>query len=864
MRIINKFMWSRNFIKRIFYLTLLLGFVGNTALKAQELLKSPSDFLGYDLGSHFTPQYRIYDYYRYVANQTPRVSIQQYGKTYEGRPLILATIATPENRKHLDEIRTNNLKRAGLLKGTPTSRKIALVWLSYNVHGDEAVSSEAAMLTLYELARPDNGEARSWLEHTIVFMDPMLNPDGRERYVEWYRHTVGARFNPEKDAREHHQPWPGGRVNHYYFDLNRDWAWQVQKETQQRIKIFQKWMPHVHVDFHEMGYTEPYYFAPAAEPFHRAITGWQRDFQVTIGKNLAGYFNNHNWLYFTRQIFDLFYPSYGDTYPLFNGAIGMTYEQGGGGMAGLGIIKPEGDTLTLKDRITHHVATGLTTVKTVAEHYEEIIDQFSDYYTKSATQPGGHYKSYIIKGTNNHDKLRALLNYLDSQQIRYGYAPGNDSYRAFDYQSNTTHRVTVQKNDIIVSAYQPKSVLTRVMFDPKPVMDDSVTYDITAWQLPYRYGLQSYAVEQEIQPDYHRPVDYDHNDAGIVGQSGEPPYAYLAEWKSMDDLQFLSALLNKDVNVRFASQPFKLNGQTYDRGTLVITRSTNTDRIEDFDKKIAVAADQYGQTVVAVPTGFVSDGVDLGSNDIHYMKAPKVALLSGPSLDANAVGEVWHFFEQQIHYPLTVLNADRLSNTDLHDFDVLILPDGSYATILSHAQLAELRDWMKDGGKLIAMERAVSFLAGKSGFDIERSKPGEDKAETAKSHASELLKYANRSLYSISGNNPGSIFRVSMDNTHPLGYGYADDYYTLKLGTNSYQYLAGDWNVGVIKGQASDAHRSGFIGYKAQQALDQSLVFGVQDVGRGEVIYMVDNPLFRGFWYNGKLLFGNAVFMVGQ
>jgi len=843
---------------------LLYLLVANSVLNAQQQLKSPSEFLGYELGSHFTPQYRIFDYYRYIADQSPRVSVQQYGTTYEGRPLVLATIANPENREHLDEIRTNNLKRTGRVDGAPTNRKTALIWFSYNVHGDEAVSSEAAMQTLYELARPDNEEARSWLEHTIVFMDPMLNPDGRERYVEWYRHTVGARFNPEKDAREHHQPWPGGRTNHYYFDLNRDWAWQVQKETRERLKVFQHWMPHVHVDFHEMGYTEPYYFAPAAEPFHRAITGWQRDFQVTIGKNLAGYFNNHNWLYFTRQIFDLFYPSYGDTYPLFNGAIGMTYEQGGGGMAGLGIIKPEGDTLTLKDRITHHVATGLTTVKTVAEHYEEVIDQFADYYTKAATQPEGHYKTYIIKGDNNHDNLQALLKFLESQQIRFGYAPGNDSYRAFDYQSNTTHRVSVQKNDIIVSAYQPKSVLTRVLFDPRPVMDDSVTYDITAWQLPYRFGLESYAVEQRIQPDYQQPVKFDHSDAGIVGQSGESPYAYLAEWKSMEDLQFLTALLNEGVNVRFASRPFALNGQKYQRGTLVVTRSTNAVRIEDFDHKIAEISQQHGQTVVAVPTGFVSDGVDLGSNDIHYMKAPKVALLSGPRLDANAVGEVWHFFEQQVHYPLTVFNTNRLSNTDLHDFDVLILPDGSYGSIMSHGLLAELQDWMEDGGKLIAMERAVSFLSGKSGFDIKRNNAGENKAETTKSRAAELLKYANRSRYSISGNNPGSIFRVTMDPTHPLGYGYSDDYYTLKLGTDSYQYLVGDWNVGVIKGAASGALRSGFIGYKAQQSLDQSLVFGVQDVGRGQVVYMVDNPLFRGFWYNGKLLFGNAVFMVGQ
>ena len=237
---------------------------------------------------------------------------------------------------------------------TPSENAPAIVWLSYNVHGNETSSSEAALFTLFALADPANTQTKEWLKNTVVIIDPCINPDGRDRYVNWFNSIVGNNYNPRLDAREHREPWPGGRTNHYNFDLNRDWAWQTQIESQQRIKQYNQWMPQVHVDYHEQGINQPYYFAPAAQPYHEAITQWQRDFQVTIGKNHAKYFDKNGWLYFTKEIFDLFYPSYGDTYPVYNGAIGMTYEQGGGGAGGLGVDTDEGDTLTLYDRATHH------------------------------------------------------------------------------------------------------------------------------------------------------------------------------------------------------------------------------------------------------------------------------------------------------------------------------------------------------------------------------------------------------------------------------------------------------------------------------------------------------------------------------
>ena len=292
-------------------------------------VQSPSEFLEYKLGEQFTPHYRVVEYFRYLSGAAKGIKLQEYGKTNEGRPLLAAFVGTPENIARLEEIRTNNFRLAGMQSGAPSASNPAIVWLSYNVHGNESVSTEAAMQTIYDLVDPGNKQTKTWLQNTIVVIDPCLNPDGRERYVNFYNQTKNVIPDPLVFTREHLEPWPGGRSNHYYFDLNRDWAWQSQKETRHRMAIYNEWLPQVHVDFHEQGINDPYYFAPAAEPFHEVITSWQREFQTTIGKNNAKYFDEKGWLYFTKERFDLLYPSYGDTYPIYNGSVGMAFEQGG-------------------------------------------------------------------------------------------------------------------------------------------------------------------------------------------------------------------------------------------------------------------------------------------------------------------------------------------------------------------------------------------------------------------------------------------------------------------------------------------------------------------------------------------------------
>jgi len=834
---------------------LLLALTGAAGCLAQ--VQSPEQFLGYKPGSRFTPHYKIVSYMYHVAQQAPdRVKVEQYGETNEGRPLLLVYIASPENFPRLDSIRANNLRLAGMrgVSAPATEQTPAIVWLSYNVHGNEPSSSEAAMLTLYELVNPGNSETKEWLKNTVAIIDPCINPDGRDRYVNWITQVEGKQPNILPIAREHNEPWPGGRTNHYNFDLNRDWAWQTQLETQQRMIKYNQWLPQVHVDFHEQGYNAPYYFAPAAEPFHDVITPWQRDFQVTIGRNNARYFDQNGWLYFTKERFDLFYPSYGDTYPLYNGAIGMTYEQGGHSRGGLAVVKEDGDTLTLYDRLIHHYTTGMATIETASQNAAKLVKEFHTYYTNAVQNPTGEFKNYVFKDDGT-DKLARLQKLLLSNGIFWSYGAGQ-SLSGFNYFTGKMESFKAESHDMVVSAYQAKSNLLRVLFERVSRLSDSATYDITAWSIPFAYGIKTYGIKGAVG----ETVPFYTNAVNLLGGL-QNPYAWVVKWDGMNSARFLAELLRKNVKVRFAEQSFNVGHDEFGKGSLIITRAANGAGGSALEELVTKAQSVAHVRITRIPSGFVDKGFDLGSEHIHFIHPPKVALLAGDDVSANAMGEIWHFFDQQLGYPITLVNTEDIARMNPSDFNVLILPDGFYNFFTNKETTEQLKDWVRKGGKLIALEGAVAQMSrGDWGFKMKTAI--EDKKEEPRKDDYNLLrKYENRERDYLVNSIPGSIFKVELDNSHPLAFGYGDSYYTLKQDDNIYEFLNNGWNVGVIR---KDNYISGFTGSKTREKLRDGTLFGVMGMGRGTVVFLADNPLFRSFWENGKLLFCNAVFLAGQ
>ena len=864
------------FLLPLFNLTIIFG--GTT-------LQSPSQFLDYELGDKFTFHHDAVDYFEHVSTVSEHVELITYGETYEGRPLIVSVITHPNNKESLESIRTNHLITSGLMEGEKMDNSLSIVWLSYSVHGNESSSMEAAIKTLHTFADTNNVEQLKWLEKVVLMIDPCINPDGRDRYANFHRMTGNLIPDVDATTREHREPWPGGRTNHYYHDLNRDWVWQSQQESQQRLKLYNKWLPHIHVDYHEQSYNDPYYFAPAVEPYHELITPWQREFQAIIGDNNAKYFDERQLLYFRNEDFDLLYPGYGDTYPTYKGAIGMTYEKAGSGAGGVAVITSDTDTLTLKERLNHHYWTGLATVEATYNNSEKVIQEFQDFYKKANSDPDGEYKNFIITASGNHEhRKQELFKMLDANGIEYFYpfSTGKIVNVAFHYQSNKNQSYTIEQDDIIIPSKQNCSVLAQTLFEPKTFLSDTMTYDITAWSLPYVFGLNAFAVKDEIK--IGNPAKVVQQESTISFKEGQ--YGIIVEWGTGNSLKFLAEIMKQKVIARVAEKPFSIEGHSFKPGALFISPRGNEHLGDKLYQIVQKALQIHNPFSVSTLSGKADSGKDLGSSYFRVVKPPRVGLVAGDGVSSGNFGEIWHYFEQQVNYPVSVFNSADFISIPFDKLDVLILPNGSYgflkteesasdklkketkaSSLVKKSPPPELIQWVNKGGRLVVIGSAMEKFVDQKGYGLVKYESEAAKKEAKKKYEKEKLgervkKYGNKSRDKLIDNSYGSIVKIDMDKTHPLAFGYDDQYFALRLEKTLYPLLPKGWNVGILKDP--DSHIAGFMGNRIKKKINNNLMFGVYEAKRGRIVYIADNPLFRSFWYNGKLLFGNAVFIVGK
>ncbi|MFL9845554.1 M14 family metallopeptidase [Flavobacterium rhizosphaerae] len=829
------------------YLSALLLF---TVCFLHAQLKSPADFLP-DYGNQVTYYHQFESYFAHLVQNSDYIQHQPYGITNEGRGLNAYYISTPENLKNLTAIQQNHLYAIGMAdkKAADTADKV-IVWLSFNVHGNEPAAAESAMNVAYELVNPDNKETKDWLKDVIVILDPCLNPDGYARYGNWLHTVTGKSLHTGSTDREHMEPWPGGRQNHYGYDLNRDWAWQVQAETQQRMALYNQWMPMVHVDVHEMGYNEPYFFPPPAEPMHDYITRAQKDFHTAIGEMTAKKFDANGWSYYTREVFDLFYPSYGDTYPTFNGAVGMTYEQGGIG-AGRAITLNNGTVLTLKDRIDHHTAALLTAVETSAWQKDKLIKNFSAYFAESRQNPKGAYRSYIVKYNGETAQLAKLL---ERNKIQFAYADETRKLTGFDYQAGAEKDFIIEPNDMVISVNQPKAVLTQVLFEPVQHLSDSLSYDITAWALPLAYSTKSYALKKDMAI----------KTKNATVQKGkmeyERVYAYYIPWNGRSAAKVLAQLFKNDIKVRSANKASHYRGININPGDLVVLKSDNA-KVSAFEETMTVLLDGKNDFEV-IESGYSVKGGDLGGESFTLLTAPKVLLLSGRGVDVTDFGQVWFYMDEIIDYPVSIVDLTEFSRIDLHEFNTLVLANGWYD--FSDTEKITIDGFISRGGKVIAIDGALNIFEDREGYSLTKFSSAGGKEAESKIDLSAHLQPLTGNYESIMRNElqnsvSGAIVQNVADSTHPLGYGLGGSYYSLKTNNSHYQLLEGAQNVIYVP---KNYNSYGFIGNLLKKKLPGTVTFAVAQKGRGQIIYMVDNPLFRGFWENGNLLFSNALFLV--
>jgi hypothetical protein len=857
-------------------------------------IPSPGEVLGHAIGERFTDHAGIVRYMEALDAASPRVSMHQYGTTMEGRPLIRVVFAREDRMSDLDRILDRNRELADPETPEGRAREIAaenpvVVYLSYGIHGRESSSSEAALWTAWNLAR-GAPEVEGVLDSAVVVMDPVLNPDGRDRYVNWYRQARARLPNPNRASWEHVEPWPGGRFNHYLFDMNRDWAWLTQPESRARREEWSRWTPQVHVDFHEMGWTENYLFFPANDPINPLFPESTLRWHEYFGAANSAAFDDRGWPYYTGEWFDFWYPGYGDTWASFHGAIGMTYEQGGSGEAGLAVERPDGLTLTLRDRADGHRTAGESTLRAAAGARSELLLDFATFHR---TTGEGLPDVLLVPGADP-GAVESLVGMLRSQEIRVLRAE-----RAFRAPA-TPHpgfdaRDEFPEGTFHVPARQPWGRLALAILLPEIELDATYTYDASAWALPYGYGVETHTTQgvpdaawSEVTDIHPLPVSTEplraRVDAGlqwsdwdedarlatrVPASPGSPsegrasgtaaggePYGYLVppgfrSWPGL--VRFLEAGGRAMVMV----EQLVVEGREWPAGSILLPRHA-VDRLGD-----RVRAAGLGDRAVPVRTGRSEDGLDLGSGTATPLRLPRVGVLMGDGISPTSFGAHWFFLEQTLDLPFDALPLSNLGEVSLGDYDVMVVPElvREGAPYLSAERLSELKAWIEGGGTLVAVGGGARALADTlAGIQVRRRAEPEDDERRAEA----LKGREERDLARWERNIPGTILPLTLDTAHPLAFGAGVDgrpnrLYTFHRGPSAFEP---DTSFETVAHFPADLREvSGVMSAENREFLSEGSWLVHRSSGNGRLILFADDPLYRHFWYAGFQPYVNALLL---
>lgn len=799
---------------------------------------SPADFLGREPGTAFTPHHRLVDYCEHVASHSSFAKLISYGVTPEGRPLQVLVFSSPDNLNQLEALRLRHLD-------AQSNEDLGVVWLSYDVHGNEAVCTESAIEVIGKLAMGE-GESAAWLEDMVVLVDPCLNPDGHERYVQFFQREASATPNSDASSIEHDEPWPGGRLNHYLFDLNRDWAWLTQDESQMRWDLYRQWMPHVHGDYHEMGYNSPYYFPPAVEPYHEVISDWQRAFQWEIGQATASNFDARGETYYTDEDFDLFYPSYGDTYPMYHGAIGMTYEQGGSGGAGLAVEREDGSTLTLAQRIENHVESSWVLLETAFRLREQLVSEFRDWQRMNLAGEDLDYSGYLIPKQNQSDLIQELIGFLQTHEldVKRVSNPQNRAIVGRNYATGRNEAVMPETGDLWIPAQGRHARFLSVLMDPNPILSDSLTYDITAWALPYAYGLEAFACSDAPMNLSSWPVEKPPH-SPIAGEA----YGWMFPVQGIAMGKLLAKAFNLGLSPRVCDMDLSwgpdLNAP---KGTPMFIAADHAE-LEDWLDRLNQLSEFTGIAATEMPGGMTSAGPDLGSSQIQKLRAPRIACATGSPVSATAMGSVWWHIEQNLEYPLTRLSFTDLTVEQLEPFDVFILPSGWYGA--ESGPLEAIQQYAAEGGWVVAISGAFSSML----TTLNRSD-----AISPESPDDAFVSYEDQRRNRASGRIEGAVFLTQNDPSNPLLWATPGPVYSLQ---NSSRRQSADLSGGqqAVWIPAGTEQNAGFAGARLTPVPEDIWVAGSMRISQGGLAGFADDPLFRGFWTSGQTLFNQAIFV---
>lgn len=838
-------------------------------LAVNKVIPTPAAFLGYELGEQSTYYSSIENYIKELSKISNRLKLVPYGKTYENRTLYLLVFSSPENLANLENIRNNHLK---LMTANESQAKDMMekdpvfLSLSYNIHGNETSTSEAALQVAYRLAAATDELTGNLLQNSVIQLYICINPDGRERYIQWYNSVKRKQLATSKNDLEHYEPAPNGRSNHYWFDVNRDWSWGIHPETRDLTAEYQKWMPQIHVDHHEQGYNSNYFTMPGTTPRNKILPPSYEAWSDTFGRANINAFNKNDISYFTRESFDFFYPGYGSSYPSVMGAIAMLTEQGGiaGGRA---IETEDGTILTLRQRIWDHYTTSVQALFTGVKHKKELLK-----YSYESWQPSKSLSTNKIYFLSPNDMYTPdVLKILQHHGVKFEQAKDAFTVNAtYNYVSNIPQRKTFPKGTIVLSCNQPQHLLINSVMDKSLEIEDSVMYDMAIWALPIAYNLNAYFTKENLSI----PTEAI-SSAPLSKEIFSNAYAYVIDWKQRNAPAALAQLWKLGYRVRSATKPFQIDNISFSPGTLILLSGANADKKDKLATDLQNVSIEYKISIHSISTGRATEGLDLGSSKNRPVQQPKVALMVDAPFNMQTAGQVWFLFDEEVGLPVDRIRSsvllqsampkfgERYGYADLNDYDVLILPGGgnNLRYIFDREAFSQLQDWVNRGGTLIALENAVEF------FTQDRSKFTQVKWSEIPSDTSLIAKtisYDKREDYFGKKRIPGSSLMSNIDVSNPLAFGMEPTLHSLKQDVSSFLPATGMQTVGSYHIDPSKLLTGGYAPKEALKHLSGKCFAGVIPMGAGKVVLLLDNTQFRMFWRGPSRMIQNAVMLLKQ
>ena len=851
--------------------------------------------LGYEPGERITWHADAVRYFEALAETSPeRISVATYAQSWEGRDLVYAIVTSAENMARIDTIKSNMQRLADPRKTTRAEAQDiiktqpAITWLSYGVHGNEISSTEAAMLTAYHLlASRGDKRVADIMRDTVVVIDPMQNPDGRDRFIHHFEIAEGLVPDSDRLSAEHNEPWPGGRTNHYYFDLNRDWFILTQPETQGRVELLQQWYPVAFVDAHEMGSDSTYFFAPGATPYNPHLASNQRESLEIFGKNNARWFDTFGLDYYTREVFDEFYPGYGASWPSYFGSISMTYEQASS--RGLIVRQYDGNDLSFPYTIRNHFVTSLSTAEAVVTNRQKFLTDFYNYRA-SAIEEGKNdsIRSYILPTQFDQAAANKLVGLLVRQGVEVGRADSSfeacgESYEAGSYVINTSQPAkrfirTLMDTDVpMEKAFLAEQERRRA----KNLRDE--IYDVTAWSLPLMMNVRADSCNRSISGNFTTQGSELVQAGKVSGSSA--PVAYLVPWGPATAVRFLTNALRQGLDVKSSDKAFTHSGKRYPAGTLIIDVADNSNTLTDTVVELAATT---GANVISVDSSWVTDGPNFGSENVVRFNKPRVAIAWDQPTSSYSAGNTRFVIERQFDFPVTAIRLNQLKRADLSRYQVLILPavgwSGNYEEALGEKGTANLKDWVTKGGVLIGLGNANRYLAnpeidllsirrenavievdkekvksngnGKGGDEKSKETTVEGQYLTSNDDYMALITPEKGSPDSVAG----VLVKSNVDPDHWLGAGVSPTLNVLVRGSDIYTPVKMDKGVNVaVFGNADDLLASGYMWEQNRKQMAYKPFVVAQKNGQGYVIGFTQDPNVRAYLDGLNVIFMNAV-----